>query len=111
MIQEPANLHAIRCCGLGTFATWPDELVAYFLANAPLSTRELLVLSRASKLMRLFVCEEPLWLQRHLDSCLRPFEYRVSPATLYETVHEAQEGLLGLPPGMSQAAVRVHLPT
>ncbi|KAL4448536.1 hypothetical protein ABPG75_005755 [Micractinium tetrahymenae] len=74
----PPELQAVRRRGLGAFAAWPDELVCYFLAAAPLSTRDLLALSSASKLMRLMVCEEPLWLQRHLDRCMRPFEYRGS---------------------------------
>lgn len=80
MNVQPAEAQAVRRRGLGSFAAWPDELLAYFLVNARLSTRELLALSCTSKLMRLMVLEEPLWLQRHLDSCKRPFEYRVSRA-------------------------------
>ncbi|KAL4420190.1 hypothetical protein ABPG77_011406 [Micractinium sp. CCAP 211/92] len=78
MNASPPEVQAVRRRGLGAFAAWPDELVAFFLANAQLSTRELLALSCTSRLMRLMVCEEPLWLQRHLHSCRRPFKYRGS---------------------------------
>lgn len=61
--------------GLGAFAAFPDELVCYLLHS--LDVRELLVLAQTSKLMRILVCEEPLWLQKHLDRCSRPFAYRV----------------------------------
>jgi hypothetical protein len=61
--------------GLGAFAGWPDELICYFLHR--LDVPELLTLAQTSKLMRVFVCEEPLWLQKHLERCARPFSYRV----------------------------------
>ncbi len=66
---------ATRRSGLGTFAGWPDELICYFLHRVEVP--ELLRLSQTSKLMRVFVCEEPLWLQKHLERCARAFAYRV----------------------------------
>ena len=68
---------ALRSAGLGLFAAFPDELVCYLLHT--LELRELLALSAASRLLRVFACEEPLWLQKHLERCARPFDYRVRP--------------------------------
>lgn len=93
MNASPPEVQAVRRRGLGAFAAWPDELVAFFLANAQLSIRELLALSCTSRLMRLMVCEEPLWLQRHLHSCRRPFKYRVSLAAVLWGDAKRQSGL------------------
>lgn len=72
----PAALDARRA-GLGSLAALPDDVLCYLLHTA-VDTRELAALAQASKLLRVFVCEEPVWLQRHLDRCRRPFSYRVS---------------------------------
>ena len=64
-----------RPTGLGALAVLSDELLCYLLHG--LEVRELLALSQASRLLRLLVCEETLWLKLHLDRCARPFEYRV----------------------------------
>ena len=74
-MSQPQQVPESRNGGLGALAVLPDELLCYLLHS--LGVRELLALSQASKLLRLLVYEEPLWLQKHLDRCARPFEYRV----------------------------------
>ena len=74
-MSQPQPNPEPRNGGLGALSVLPDELLCYLLHS--LDVRELLDLSQASKLLRLLVCEEPLWLQKHLDRCVRPFEYRV----------------------------------
>lgn len=71
--MQPAQ--QARPAGLGALAVLSDELLCYLLHG--LEVRELLALSQASRLLRLLVCEEPIWLKLHLDRCARPFEYRV----------------------------------
>lgn len=74
--QQPPSGVDPRARGLGALAVLPDELVCYLLAG--LDARELLALGQASRLLRVFVCEEPLWLAKHLERCRLPFDYRVS---------------------------------
>lgn len=77
-MDDAAELQAARRRGLGNFAAWPDELVCYLLHSSSLDERDVLRISLTSKLFRLLICEEPLWLQRHLERCARPFAFRVS---------------------------------
>jgi hypothetical protein len=65
-----------RLRGLGLLSQFPDELVAYLMHR--LEVPELLALSQTSKLMRVLCCEEPIWLQKHLDRHSQSFSYRVS---------------------------------
>lgn len=64
-----------RLRGLGALAALPDDVICLLLHA--LDLRELLALSQCSKLLRVFACEEPEWLARHLERCARPFDYRV----------------------------------
>jgi hypothetical protein len=59
----------------------PDELICYLLGG--LDVRELLALAQASRLLRVFACEEPLWLAKHLERCRTPFDYRGSWRATY----------------------------
>ena len=76
-----------RAAGLGALAVLPDELICFLLAS--LDVRDLLALGQASRLLRVFVSEEPLWLAKHLERCRTPFDYRV------RTAQPIAPGLLG----------------
>ena len=82
MEAGPPPLADPRLPGLGVLAQLPDELICYLLM--PLDVPDLLRLSQCSKLLRVFVCEEPLWLAKHLARCTRPFDYRVRAATVLQ---------------------------
>lgn len=83
--------------GLGALAVLPDELICYLLAG--LDVRELLAVGQASRLLRVFVCEEPLWLAKHLERCRTPFDYRVSRCRI-GTIRSCRGGL---PPAAAAA--------
>ncbi len=75
--QQPQREPDPRERGLGALAVLPDELICLLLGG--LDVQELLALSETSRLLRVFACEEPLWLAKHLERCRTPFDYRVSP--------------------------------
>lgn len=54
----------------------PDDVLCYLLST--LDPREHLApLAQCSRLLRVLVCEEPLWLAKHLARCTEPLDYRV----------------------------------
>lgn len=64
-----------RARGLGALAPLPDECIDYLLRG--LGARELAALACASRVLRIFACEEPLWLELHLARTKQAFQYRV----------------------------------
>lgn len=76
--EPPPPLDVVRRRGLGSLSVLPDDVLCYLLQWSALEVADLLRLSQCSRLLRVLVCEEPLWLRLHLERYRRrPFTYRV----------------------------------
>lgn len=98
--EPPPPLEVVRRRGLGTLAALPDDVLCWLLQWSALEVPDLLRLSQCSRLLRVLVCEEPLWLCAHLERCRRrPFDYRVSAESCRLVSRKA-----GMPAGCWHAA-------
>ena len=77
MATDPACADGkLRLDGLGSLAVLPDHLVSYI--TFMLDLEDVVRVSCTSRLLRVFCCEEPLWLGLCLRAQRGPVVFKVS---------------------------------